>query len=71
MRALRDAVCDRDQDADLIELLINGKADPTYQDSQALRHAISMNDAVLLRKLLQSPTDVSSGAVICTCSGHW
>ena len=61
--ALRDAVCDRDQDPELIDLLINGKADPTFHESQSLRHAIATEDIALLRKLLRCPAEVSSSAV--------
>ena len=61
--ALLDAVCDRKQDRELIDVLIRGGASPTYQDSQSLRHAISTEDIELLRKLLNCPTGVSSNAV--------
>ena len=61
--ALRDAVCDRDRDPELVELLIQGGADPTYQDSQSLRHAIATEDVDLLRQLLNCLAGVSSNAV--------
>ena len=61
--ALRDAICDEKQDSELIDLLIRGGADPTYQNSQSLRHAISTEDAELLRKLLNCPGGVSSNAI--------
>ena len=63
--ALRDAVCDQssDRDPDLINALIKGGADPTFNDAQALHQAIEMSDTDLLKDLLNCPAQVSQGIV--------
>ena len=63
--ALRDAVCDQseDRDPELINMLLQGGADPTFNNAHSLRQAIDMCDPHLFKDLLRCLAQVSSGIV--------
>lgn len=63
--ALVAAVCDKSDDRDpvLIEALIQGEADPAFNDGQSLRYAVSIQDTELLKALMRCPAQVSQGLV--------
>ena len=63
--ALRDAVCDQseERDPELINILIQGGSDPTFNNAHSLRQTIDMCDPQLFKDLLKCPAQVSSGTV--------
>ncbi|EXJ77800.1 hypothetical protein A1O3_10029 [Capronia epimyces CBS 606.96] len=63
--ALRDAVCDRsgDRDVMLIDALIQGEADPAFNDAQTIQHAIATHDVKLFGDLMGNAPQLSQGLV--------